>query len=114
MTDHTPIGASQAAMRLVAQTMLYNKADQERLIQFLADAYAPDLLSEQSAIEKAAAFAAMRRILGKIRVQKWIVIEKHEIVARMESEQGTRFVVELRCHDAYPHRIVYFMQHPSS
>lgn len=114
MTDHAPINTSQAAMRLVAQTMFYNKADAERLMQFLADAYAPMLLDEQTPIQKAAAFAAMRRVLGKIRVQKWIVMEKHEIVARMESEHGTRFVVELKCEDAYPHKIVYFMQHPSS
>ena len=114
MPPPSNIGSSQAAMRLAAQTTFYNKADQERLIQFIADAYAPELLDEQPPIQKAAAFAQMRQVLGKIRVQKWIVMEKHEIVARMETEQGTRFIVELKCEDAYPHKIVYYMQHPSS
>jgi hypothetical protein len=114
MADHTQVGSSQAAMRLVAQTTFYNRGDQERLIGFIGEAYAPNLLEQQSAIEKAAAFANMRRVLGRIKVQKWIVMDKHSIVARMESEQGVRFVVEMMCADEYPHKITYYMQHPSS
>lgn len=105
--------SSQAAMRLVAQTLFYNRADQERLIQFVSDAYAPELLEQQPPIAKAAAFANMRRVLGKIHVQRWMIMDKHNIVARMEAENGTRFVIELMCAEEYPHKITYFMQHPS-
>ncbi len=107
-------GSSQAAMRLIAQTTFYNRGDQARLIQFIADAYAPELLEQQPPIAKAAAFAQMRKLLGKTRIKRWIVMNEHDVVARMEAENGTRFVVELKCMDDYPHKIIYFMQHPSS
>lgn len=114
MTKHDNIGSSQAAMRLVAQTRFYNLNDPERLAQFITDAYAPDLLEQQPASAKAAAFEHMRQVIGRIKIQKWLVMDKHSIVARMESEQGVRFVVEMRCADEYPHKITYYMQHPAS
>ncbi|MDX2161126.1 MAG: hypothetical protein SF162_07370 [bacterium] len=114
MTHDAKIGGSQAAMRLVAQTTFYNRGEPERLIQFIADAYAPDLLDQQPPIQKAAAFAQMRQVVGRVKVQKWLALDKHEVIARMESETGVRFVVELKCADEYPHKITAYMQHPAS
>lgn len=113
MNDRSLLLTSSAGMRLVAQMTFYNAGDEARLRQFLSESYSDELLQQQSADEKTAAFLHMRNIVGRVKVQQVIGAEKHQVVAIMEAEKfKDGFVVELRVGGEYPHKIEYYMQKP--
>ncbi len=113
IVDTNALKASQAGMRLVAQTFLYNVGKEDRLRQFLSEAYADDLLAQQPADAKTAAFLHMRRVVGRLKIKQVLGIDPHQVVALMQAERlPDGFIIELKVHADYPHKIVYYMQRP--
>jgi hypothetical protein len=113
MNDKIALQASSAGMRLIAQTTLYNAGNDERLQSFIADSYAPDLLEQQTAEAKTAAFAHMREVVGRIKIVQVLGAEKHHVAVIMAGEKYPEgFVVEMRVGEDYPHKIQYYMQKP--
>lgn len=110
--DKITLRASQAGMRFIAQTHIYNQGDFERLLTFITDSYHDDLLKVEPPAARVEAFAGLRDEIGKLRVVQTIGSGKHHVLVLVEAERGGYFLHELRCEEDYPHKITAFSQQP--
>lgn len=97
---------SNAGMRLIAQTTLFNKGDFERLRTFISDNYAEIALEAASAKARLAEFKALYRMSGKMRIDRVMAIDKHTALVILESVSGDFYMVQLVVSDDYPHKIL--------
>ncbi len=110
--DKLALRASQAGMRFIAQTHLYNQGDFARLLTFITDSYHAELLASADADARLADFQALHDQIGKLRVLQTVGAGKHHVMVLVEAEQGGYFLHELRCEEDYPHKITAFTQQP--
>jgi hypothetical protein len=107
--DHRLLSRSQAGMRLIAQTSIYNKGDFERLLTYIRENYAPAALEDGSADERLRFFRDTHAVLGRLKVLHVVSAEKHHVVVVMEAERGDEyFVNDLEVEEDYPHLITHF------
>ena len=97
---------SNAGMRLIAQTTLFNKGDFERLRTYIADNYAEIALEAASVKARLAEFKAIYRMAGKLRIDRVVAVDKHTALVIVESERGAFYMVQMVVSDDYPHKIL--------
>ncbi len=59
MNDTAALVTSNAGMRLMAQQMLYNRGDFERLREFIGESYTAEALEDQSVEDRLEIFESM-------------------------------------------------------
>ena len=97
---------SNAGMRLIAQTTLFNRGDFERLRTYIADNYADIALEAASVKARLAEFKAIYRMAGKLRIDRVVAVDKHTALVVLESERGAFYMVQMVVSDDYPHKIL--------
>lgn len=107
--DHRVLSTSQAGMRLIAQTSIYNQGDFERLLSYVRENYAAAALEAGSADERLRFLRNVHAQVGRLRVKHVVTAEKHHVVVLMETERGEDFFVQdLECEEDYPHKVTHF------
>ncbi|MEZ4671194.1 MAG: hypothetical protein R3E39_25085 [Anaerolineae bacterium] len=79
---------SNAGMRLIAQTSLFNKGDFERLRTFITESYADIALEAISVKARLAELKAMYRMAGKMRIDRVVAVDKHTALVILETERA--------------------------
>jgi hypothetical protein len=97
---------SNAGMRLIAQTTLFNKGDFERLRTFIADNYAEIALEAASVKARLAEFKVLYRMAGKMRIDRVMAIDKHTALVILESERGDFYMAQMVVSGDYPHKVL--------
>jgi hypothetical protein len=111
---------SNAGMRLIALLTLYNKGEPERLRHYLEQNFATAALEYSPVKTRLAELKALFRIVGKLRVDHVVAVDKHQVLAVLESEKGSRFMAQMLVHEEYPHPVLVYNfapaaeSHPSS
>lgn len=101
------LARSQAGMRLIAQTHIYNGGDTDRLRTYISESYTPAVLEQQPVEHWLAWFDAMRAKHGKLRVERVLSADKHRVIVVMEAQQSSGvFGHDLHVEEDYPHRII--------
>jgi hypothetical protein len=111
MNDQRALVTSNAGMRLIAQTTLYNSGDMARLHDFIAENYTTSSLDEESALRRAQAWQIVREQIGRLRVRQVIGFDKLRVIALMQSEHApdALFLNEVVVEEAYPHKIAVYI-----
>jgi hypothetical protein len=97
---------SNAGMRLIALLTLYNKGEPERLRHYLEQYFATAALEYAPVKTRLAELKAMFRMVGKLRVNQVVAVDKHQVLAVLESEKGNTFMAQMLVHDDYPHPVL--------
>lgn len=107
--DKLALSASQAGMRLIAQTTLYNQQNEARLLQFIQESYSTSQLELHPAEARLNDFRAMFETLKRQKVKQVLATSKHHVIVALEAETGGLYYCEVACEDDYPHKITNFM-----
>lgn len=112
--DKVALRASQAGMRFIAQTHIYNSSAWERLAQFIADSYHPDQLELQAAEGRLSSFKTTQEKVGRWKVKQVVAAHEHRAVVVVEVERGDTdfFLVDVVVEADYPHRITAYNHRP--
>ncbi|MGB1288853.1 MAG: hypothetical protein ACPG7F_20135 [Aggregatilineales bacterium] len=111
--DRLAMQQSQAGMRFIAQTSIYNTGNFERLRQFIADSYHDTQLAETSVEARLNALQQMQKEVGRIKVKQLLAVNEHYVIIALETEHGDNLIyTELKVEEDYPHKITLFMQRP--
>jgi hypothetical protein len=107
MDDKIELRASQAGMRFIAQTTIFNSGDFERMHAYIVDSYHPDLLAEEPLAERLDDFQYQREVLGRLKVVQLLGTGKHHVIVLMEAELSDDYILnDLQVEEDYPHRII--------
>lgn len=104
--DVNALKLSSAGMRLIALLTLYNKEDDVRLYQLIADSYHPDLLALGDVNARLSGMNRLREQVGKLRVRQTIGVSKEHVIVLLEGQREGEVLVELRVGEDYPHSII--------
>src|SRR5687768_14772091 len=112
--DKIALRASQAGMRFIAQTHIYNSTNWERLQTFIADSYHAEKLEEQAAENRLDIFKTTFDKVGRMKVKQVVATHEHRVVLVVEVELGDMpyFLVDLVCEEEYPHKITAYSHQP--
>ncbi|MGJ3238704.1 MAG: hypothetical protein ACFE0Q_08365 [Anaerolineae bacterium] len=112
--DKVALRASQAGMRFIAQTHIYNSGNWERLRQFIADSYSADLLDDQPVDGRLQMFQTTQERVGRLKVKQVVATHDHRVVLIVETETGEHpyFLVDLIVEEDYPHKIIAYSHQP--
>lgn len=113
-SDKLALRASQAGMRFIAQTHIYNSLNWARLEQFIGDSYHANLLDDQPAMGRLAMFRATHEKIGRLKVKQVVGTHEHRVVVVAETEHGDYpyFLVDLVVEEDYPHKIIAYSHQP--
>lgn len=111
MNDQRALVTSNAGMRLIAQTTLYNNGDMARLHAFIAENYTAASLDEESAVHRAQAWQIVREQIGRLRVRQVIGFDKLHVIVLMQAEYApdALFLNEVYVEEEYPHKIAVYI-----
>jgi hypothetical protein len=112
--DKIALRASQAGMRFIAQTHIYNSTNWERLQTFIADSYHAEKLEEQAAENRLDIFKTTFDKVGRMKVKQVVATHEHRVVVVVEVERGDMpyFLVDMVCEEEYPHKITAYSHQP--
>ena len=112
--DKIALRASQAGMRFIAQTHIYNSTNWERLQTFIADSYHAEKLEEQPAENRLDIFKTTFDKVGRMKVKQVVATHEHRVVVVVEVELGDMpyFLVDMVCEEEYPHKITAYSHQP--
>mgnify|MGYP000603709952 CR=1 FL=1 len=105
MTDQQALVTSQAGMRLVAMLTLFNKGEFTRLRHYLREHFTEAALEESAAAARLAELRLLRANAGRQRLRQVVGVEKHRVIALMDTESGGLYIHELLCEEDYPHKV---------
>ena len=108
-TPHSPqalLVPSNAGMRLIAQLSIFNKADFNRLRDYITENYAPDALEFASAKARLVEFKAVYKMSGKMRIERVIAVDKHQALVVVEGERGDVYMIQVTVSEDYPHKVL--------
>lgn len=105
MTDQQALVTSQAGMRLVAMLTFLNKGDFTRLRQYLREHFTEAALEESAATARLAELRLLYAKAGRQRLRQVVGVEKHRVIALMDTESGGLYIHELTCEEDYPHKV---------
>ena len=109
MDDKLALRVSQAGMRFIAQMTIYNSGDFERLRQYIAESYHPDLLAQESVEDRLAIFREQYDTIGKVRVKQVVGSGKHHVIVVLGTENEEGYLLnEMQVEEDYPHLITVF------
>ena len=113
-TDKVALRASQAGMRFIAQTHIYNSGNWERLEQFIHDSYSEAMLEEQPAEGRLQMFQTTQAKIGRLKVKQVVGTHEERVVVVVETETGEYpyFLVDLVVEEEYPHKIIAYSHQP--
>lgn len=113
-TDKIALRASQAGMRFIAQTHIYNSGNWERLEQFIRDSYSEAMLEEQLAEGRLQMFQTTQAKIGRLKVKQVVGTHEERVVIVVETETGEYpyFLVDLVVEEDYPHKIIAYSHQP--
>jgi hypothetical protein len=103
---------SNAGMRAIAQTTLYNKGDFARLRQFIEQNYHEERLAEVGAGVRLAEFKATHRLAGRLKIEQVIGIDKHRALIAVSGEHGGMYALQMIVAEPYPHKILAYVLQP--
>jgi hypothetical protein len=113
MSDRIALQQSQAGMRFIAQTTIYNSGDFRRLRTFIREGYHESALQTESLAERLAVFRQMYAAIGRVRVRQLIATDKHHVILLVEAEKSDGlFLNDLEVHPDYPHQILAYSHVP--
>lgn len=112
--DKVALRASQAGMRFMAQTHIYNSSNWERLQTFIADSYHSEKLEEQAAENRLDIFKTTFDKVGRMKVKQVVGTHEHRAVVVVEVENGELpyFLVDIAVEEEYPHKIIAYSHQP--
>lgn len=112
--DKIALRASQAGMRFIAQTHIYNSGNWQRLAQFISDSYSDALLEEQPAAGRLQMFQTTQEKIGRLKVKQVVGTHEERVVIVVETETGEHpyFLVDLVVEEDYPHKIIAYSHQP--
>ena len=113
-TDKIALRASQAGMRFIAQTHIYNGSNWERMTQFITDSYSEALLEDQPIEGRLQMFKTTQEKIGRLKVKQVVGTHEERVVVVVETETGEHpyFLVDLAVEEDYPHKIIAYSQQP--
>lgn len=112
--DKIALRASQAGMRFIAQTHIYNSRNWERLEQFIRDSYHDDMLENQPIEGRLSMFQTTQEKIGRLKVKQVVGTHEERVVVVVETEMGEHpyFLVDLIVEEDYPHKIIGYSHQP--
>jgi hypothetical protein len=112
--DKIALRASQAGMRFIAQTHIYNSKNWERLQSFIAESYHAEQLAEQAAEHRLDIFKTTYEKVGRMKVKQVVGTHEHRVVVVVEVELGEMpyFLVDMVVEEEYPHKIISYSHQP--
>ena len=109
MSEQLTLQRSQAGMRFIAQTTIYNSGDFRRLRAFIRESYHASALETESIPERIAVFRQMYANLGRLRVRQIIGTDQYHVVLLMEAEKtDILFLNDMEVDAEYPHAITAY------
>lgn len=113
-TDKIALRASQAGMRFIAQTHIYNSGNWERMTQFIKDSYSETMLENQAAEGRLQMFKTTQEKIGRLKVKQVVGTHEERVVVVVETEIGEHpyFLVDLVVEEDYPHKIIAYTHQP--
>jgi NADH pyrophosphatase NudC (nudix superfamily) len=111
-TQQSTLAASNAGMRVIAQTTLYNKGDFARLRQFIEQNYDEAMLAEVGAGVRLAEFKASFRLAGRLKIEQVIGVDKHRALIAVSAERGGMYALQMIVAEPYPHKILAYILQP--
>ena len=113
-TDKIALRASQAGMRFIAQTHIYNSGNWERMTQFIKDSYSETMLEDQPADGRLQMFKTTQEKIGRLKVKQVVGTHEERVVVVVETETGEHpyFLVDLVVEEDYPHKIIAYTHQP--
>ncbi|GAB5493027.1 MAG: hypothetical protein Phog2KO_32420 [Phototrophicaceae bacterium] len=113
-TDKIALRASQAGMRFIAQTHIYNSGNWERMTQFIKDSYSEAMLENQAAEGRLQMFKTTQEKIGRLKVKQVVGTHEERVVVVVETETGEYpyFLVDLVVEEDYPHKIIAYTHQP--
>jgi len=111
--DKRALRKSQAGMRLIAQTHIYNGGNWERLRRFIADSYHEEQLAQQATPQRLQALQALYEQVGRLKIKQVLASNEHHVIVILDTEKtATFYYTEMKAEEDYPHKITFFMQQP--
>lgn len=112
--DKIALRASQAGMRFIAQTHIYNGGNLERLKQFIEDSYSEKMLEEQPVDGRLSMFQKTREKVGRLKVKQVVGTHEERVLVVVETETGEHpyFLVDIVVEEEYPHKIIAYNHQP--
>lgn len=112
--DKFYLRASQAGMRFLAQTHIFNTLNWERLQQYISESYHEDQLEQQSIESRVQVFKTFYEKVGRVKVKQVIGTHEQRVVVVVEAEKGEVpfFLVDVVVEEDYPHKIIGYSQQP--
>ena len=112
-TDKVALRASQAGMRFIAQTHIYNSGNWERLEEFIRSSYQNEQLEEQPVESRLQVFKTTYEKIGRMKVKQVVAANEHHVIVITETEKMDGFFyIEVQVEEDYPHKITFYMHRP--
>ncbi|MEO0595114.1 MAG: hypothetical protein AAF126_03295 [Chloroflexota bacterium] len=113
-TDKVALRASQAGMRFIAQTHIYNGGNWERMQNFIRDSYHDEMLENQPVDGRLQMFQVTQEKVGRWKVKQVVGTHEHRVVVVVETERGEHpyFLVDVVVEEDYPHKITAYSHQP--
>jgi hypothetical protein len=107
--DKTTLKRSNAGMRLIAQTTLYNQSDFERLRAYIADYYHSSAIEAQSEKDRLLELKMTYRVAGKLRVHQIVAADKHRVIVMLHAQNNNSlYLAEMSVEEDYPHKVTAY------
>lgn len=112
--DKFYLRASQAGMRFLAQTHIFNSLNWERMEQYIADSYHEETLAEQDVEGRLQVFKTFYEKVGRVKVKQVVGTHEERVVVVVETEKGEPpfFLVDIIVEEDYPHKIIGYSHQP--
>lgn len=108
----TALALSSAGKRFIAQMTFYNSGKFDRLLAFITDSYAPELLETQPAPDRLAAMQQAQSEAGRLRIFHHISVNDYRVVLLLQNQTGDLFYNRLKVSEDYPHLITQYIHRP--
>lgn len=108
--DKFVLRASQAGMRFMAQTHIYNSLNWERLRQYISDSYHEEQLEQQNVEGRLQVFQTFYEKVGRVKIKQVVGTHEERVVVAVETEKGEPqfFLVDIVVEEDYPHKIIAY------
>jgi hypothetical protein len=112
--DKFALRASQAGMRFLAQTHIFNTRNWKRLQQYIADSYHDEQLEQQEITGRLQVFQTFYERVGRVKVKQVVGTHEQRVVVVIETEKGEPpfFLVDIVVEEDYPHKIIAYSHQP--
>lgn len=101
---------SQAGMRFIAQTTIYNSGDFERMGRFISENYTQGALVTDPPERRLLDIKTAYKLNGRIRVKQLLAVSEYQVALVAETEKNSDFFyAEVQVEEDYPHLIQRYL-----